>query len=91
MIASVHFKRVFAKSNLVFFIEGEIVPRHFHGKIRATVAAEKFIDLRAAMIELPVWRLDVDRVFAETVRGFARVALIPTFSDGLYESLKFIH
>ena len=50
------------------------MPYHYHGNIRAVVTAEKFIEFGAAAIELPVWRFDVDRVFAETIRGFPGTA-----------------
>ena len=53
VIAPVHFKCVFAKSNLVFFAKGEMMPRHFHGKIGAVIAAEEFIEFGTAAIKLP--------------------------------------
>ena len=65
------------------------MPGHVHGNIRAVISAEKFIEFIAPVIELFFWRLDVDRVFAETIRGFTRIAFVPTIRDGLHESFKF--
>src|SRR6266511_2310666 len=41
------------------------------------------------MIELFLWRLNIDSVFAETICSLRRVALIPAICDGLHETLKF--
>jgi len=89
VIAPVHFKCVLAKSNLVFFAKGEMMPRHFHGKIRAVIAAEEFIEFGTAAIKLLVWRFYVDRVFAETIRGFVRVPFVPAIGNGLHQLVEF--
>src|SRR5688572_14211725 len=67
-----------------------MMPGHFHGKFRATITAEKFVEFYPAMVELLVGRLDVERVFTETLRGFVGVAFVPAIRDGLHEPVEFI-
>jgi hypothetical protein len=104
VIVPIHFKCVFAKSNLFFFAKGEMMPSHFHGKIRAVIAAEEFIEFGTAAIKLLVWRFYVDRVFAKTIRGFpgtardllsksgryVRVPFVPAIGNGLHQLVEFI-
>src|SRR5262245_61766838 len=73
MIVPVHFKTVFSKPILFFFSECQMMPGHFHRNVCALISTEKVIEFIAPAIELFTWRLDVDCVLAETIRGFTRV------------------
>src|SRR5215207_7212159 len=88
MIASMQLECILAKANLLLFIEGKMMPGHLHGEVHAEIAAKKLMEFCAAVIQLFVWRLKVDRIFAETIGGLPRVAFLPAVRDCLQQLLK---
>jgi hypothetical protein len=84
----VHFKSVFTEANLFLLVERQMMPAHFHGNLSAVLSAEKFMEFSAPAIVLFIWRLDINRIFAETIRGFVRVTFILSIRDGLHQLFK---
>lgn len=84
-----HFKGVFAKTDLLQFVEGQVTPGHFHWDVRSLITSEELVKLSASVIDLFIWRLDIDGILAEAFRRFAGVPFIPAFSDGLHYPFEF--